>query len=101
VTDTTHRVEFELLGAKYTIRTEATPDYVRQLVAYIERKLREVGGPAIPDPARRLGLVALHITDELFRARAEQARAAGDLDARVDTLLKLLHEVTPPAGDSA
>jgi hypothetical protein len=26
--------------------------------------------------------------------------AAGDVDARVDTLLKLLHEVTPPAGDS-
>ncbi len=100
MTDTTSRVEFELLGEKYAIRTEAAPEYVRQLVGYIERKLREVGGPAIPDPTRRLALAALHITDELFRARAEQARATGDVNARVDTLLKLLHEVAPPTAES-
>lgn len=100
VSDRSHRVEFELLGQKYAIRSEAAPEYVRELVQYIEATLREVGGPAVPDPLKRLGLAALHITDELFRARAEQARAAGDVNARVDTLLKLLDEVTPPAGDS-
>jgi cell division protein ZapA (FtsZ GTPase activity inhibitor) len=100
VADTPNRVEFELLGEKYTVRTEATPEYVRQLVGYIERKLREAGGPAIPDPTRRLALAVLHITDELFRARADQVRAAGDVNARVDTLLKLLHAVAPPTKDS-
>jgi hypothetical protein len=95
-----HRVEFELLGQRFAIRSEAAPAYVRELVAYVEAKLKEVGGPAIPDPVKRLGLATLVITDELFRLRADQARAAGDVNARVDTLLKLLDQVTPPDSDS-
>ncbi|MBI3630679.1 MAG: cell division protein ZapA [Candidatus Rokubacteria bacterium] len=94
---TAHRVECELLGQKFTIRSEAAPEYVRELVDYIEGKLKEVGGA---DPIKRLGLAALVITDELFRVRAEQARAAGDVNARVDTLLKLLAEVMPPPAKS-
>ncbi len=100
MTDTSNRVEFDLLGEKYTIRSEASPEYVRELVAYIEDKLKEAGGPAIPEPLKRLGLATLVIVDELFRARAEQARAAGDVNARVDTMLKLLDRVAPPATDS-
>ena len=95
-----HRVEFELLGQTFAIRSEVAPAYVRELVAYVEAKLKEVGGPTIPDPIKRLGLATLVITDELFRLRADQARAAGDVDARVGTLLKLLDQVTPPDSDS-
>jgi len=97
---TAHRVEFELLGQKFTIRSEAAPEYVRELIDYIEGKVQEVGGAGIADPIKRLGLAALVITDELFRVRAEQAHAAGDVNARVDTLLKLLAEVTPPPAKS-
>src|SRR5207253_9247382 len=43
VTDTTNRAEFELLGAKYTIRPEATPAYVRQWVAYTGGRARGGG----------------------------------------------------------
>ncbi len=99
-TDAAHRVEFELLGQKFTIRSEASPEYVRELVAYIEARLRDAGGPAVTDPLKRLGLAALFITDELFRARAEQARATGAVSARVETLLRLLDEVTPPLANS-
>jgi cell division protein ZapA (FtsZ GTPase activity inhibitor) len=100
VTAEPHRVEFELLGQKYTIRSEAEPAYVHQLVAYVEEKLRDVGGTTVPDPLRRLGLATLYITDELFRLRADQARAAGDVTTRVDTLLRLLAEAAPSAPDS-
>ncbi len=101
MTPPTERVEFELLGQKLTIRTEASPEYVRTLVAYIERKLAAIGGDATPDAVRRLTLVTLYITDELFRTREEQARATGDVSARVDTLLDLLERVAPPTADSA
>ena len=30
------RVDVEILGQRYAIRSEAPPDYVRQLVAYLE-----------------------------------------------------------------
>jgi cell division protein ZapA (FtsZ GTPase activity inhibitor) len=87
-----HRVEFELLGQPYTIRTELAPDYVRRLVAFIDAKVKEV---ALPDPTKALALAALYITEELFHLRDEQRRLEGDVTSRVDLLLKLLDEVNP------
>ena len=95
-----HRVEFEILGQKVTVRSEATPEYVHDLVAYLEARLREVGGDGV-DPVRRLALAALYVTDELFRLRADRSRAEGDVHARVDALLKLLEDAAPgPATQS-
>jgi hypothetical protein len=92
VTPASHRVEFELLGQGYTIRTELPPDYVRRLVAYIDTKVKEVG---LADPTKALALAALYITEELFHVREEQRRLDGDVAARVDALLKLLDDVNP------
>jgi hypothetical protein len=92
VTVPIHRVEFELLGQPYTIRTELAPDYVRRLVAFIDAKVKEV---ALPDPTKALALAALHITEELFHLRDEQRRLDGDVTSRIDLLLKLLDEVKP------
>jgi cell division protein ZapA (FtsZ GTPase activity inhibitor) len=90
VTVPTHRVEFELLGQPYTIRTELAPDYVRRLVAYIDGKVKEVG---LADPTKALAVAALYITEELFHLREEQGRLDDDVTARVNLLLKLLDEV--------
>jgi cell division protein ZapA (FtsZ GTPase activity inhibitor) len=102
VTGQTHRVEFEILGQKITIRSEATPEYVHRLVAYLEDRLQEVGGDGA-DALRRLALVALYVTDELFRLRDERSQAEGDVNARVDALLKLLEDTKPasPRADGA
>lgn len=85
-----HRVEFELLGQPYTIRTELAPEYVRRLVAYIDARVKEV---AVADPTKALALAALHITEELFHLREEQGRFDGDVASRVDVLVRLLGEV--------
>ena len=100
MTPDAHRVEFEILGQKVTIRSEASPEYVQRLVGYLDECLRQVGGDGA-DPVRRLALVALYVTDELFRLRDERTRADGDVNARVDALLKLLEEATPGQGIEA
>jgi cell division protein ZapA len=86
-----NRVEVELLGQKYTIRSAAQPEYVRELAAYLERRMTEIRGNSTgQDPTRLLALAALYITDELFRLRDERSeadRAAGD---RVGALRALL-----------
>jgi len=92
------RVDVEILGQRYAIRSGAPPDYVRQLVAYLEARVKEIRGEAAgQDPAKFLVLAALDITDELFRLREDRARSEGDASARVGALLKLLESVVQPA----
>jgi cell division protein ZapA (FtsZ GTPase activity inhibitor) len=91
------RIDVEILGQRYAVRSEAAPDYVRQLVAYLEQRVAEIrgGGGAGQDPTRFLVLAALDITDELFRLREDRTRAEGDASARVGAILKLLDQVVP------
>ena len=93
-----NRVEVEILGQKYTIRSDAAPDYVRELAAHVEQRAREIQGPnPTQDSAKLLALAALHITDELYRLRDEQAMADRDTGARLGALSQLLDSVAPPA----
>ena len=68
-----NRVEVELLGQKYTIRSASPPEYVRELAAYLERRMTEIRGNSTgQDPTRLLALAALYITDELFPGTARR-----------------------------
>ncbi|MBI2879833.1 MAG: cell division protein ZapA [Candidatus Rokubacteria bacterium] len=81
------RAEIEILGQRYTVRGEASPDYIRQMAAYLEGKIQELRrGAGVKEPMRLSVLAGLHIVDELFRAREDQDQVAG----RVDALIALL-----------
>ena len=96
------RVEVEILDRKYAIRSEATPEYVRELAAHVDQRAREIqGGNTGEDPARLLALAALYITDELFRLRDEQALADKDTGERLGAMRRLLDSVAVSPGDSA
>ena len=92
-----HRVEVEILGQKYTIRTDAPADYVRELAAHVEQRTKDIrgDGPA-QDSVKLLALAALYITDELFRLRDDHALVDQDTSARLDALNRLLDSVAQP-----
>jgi cell division protein ZapA (FtsZ GTPase activity inhibitor) len=93
-----NRIEVEILGKKYTIRSEAAPEYVQELAAHVERRAREIQGPGpAQDPTKLLALTALHIADELFHLRDEQAVVDRDTSARLGALSRLLDSVAPPS----
>jgi cell division protein ZapA len=93
------RVDIEILGQKYPIRSDAAPDYVRRLAAFVDRRAREIRGDAAgQDPVRVLALTALDITDELFRLRDERQDEDvdhKDVSARLGALRQLLDAVVP------
>ena len=92
------RVDVEILGQRYAIRSDAPPDYVRQLVAYVEKRVQEIRGDAPgQDPTKVLVLTALDITDELFRLREDHGKGDIDVTARLGALIKLLDAVVPPS----
>src|SRR5688572_11489592 len=89
-----NRVEVEILGQKYTIRSAAEAAYVRELAAYLEKRVSEIrGAGGGQDGARVLALAALYITDELFRLRDERSEADRAASARVGALREFLDAV--------
>jgi cell division protein ZapA (FtsZ GTPase activity inhibitor) len=94
----TNRVEFELLGQKYTIRSDATPEYVRRLVAHVEKTIKQIqAGGAPQDPQKLAVLAAFYIADELFRGRDASRQTEGAAAERVGVLLELLEKTARPS----
>jgi cell division protein ZapA (FtsZ GTPase activity inhibitor) len=91
------RIELTLLGQTLTLRTEAAPDYVHSLARYLESRVETIRRSGVPDSGRAVLLAALDITDELFRAREERERQAGDVGARLGVLASLLERATKEA----
>ncbi len=93
------RVEVEILGQRYPIRSEASPDYVRQLAGYVDKRARAIRGDATgQDPVKVLALTALYIADEFFRIRDERGeldKDQKDVTARLGAMRQLLDAVVP------
>ena len=93
-----NRVEFNLLGQHYAIKSDAAPEYVRKLVAHVEKIIKQIqGGGAPQDPHKVAVLVALYIADELFQTREGSRKTEGSAVERVGALLQLLDKVAPPS----
>ena len=91
-----NRVEVEILGQKYMIRSEADPKYVRDLAAYVEQRVKSVEGQVRGQaPVKALALSALYIAAELFRAREELAGYEGDVPKRIGAMISVLEAIAP------
>lgn len=96
-------VHVHIHGQQYAVRSELDPQYVGELAAFVDEKMRLASREiASADAVRVCVIAALNIADELFRARAERvtpeerqfvARAA-DLERLVDAAL---NGAAPPA----
>jgi cell division protein ZapA (FtsZ GTPase activity inhibitor) len=89
------RVELTVLGQTLTVRTEASPDYIRSLAKYLEERVATIKRGGVRDLHTALTLAALDIADELFRARDDVTRREGDVSARLCALVTMLERVTP------
>jgi cell division protein ZapA (FtsZ GTPase activity inhibitor) len=104
------RIELNLLGQTLTIRSEATPEYLRRLAKFLEDRVAQLKRSGVNDPLTALSLAksgvkepmaaltlaALDITDELFRSREEKKTDEDDVGARLGALVALLDKVAPP-----
>ncbi len=60
----------EIFDQSYQIRGEIEPSYVRELAAYVDKKMREIANASkTVDSLKVAVMVALNITDELFQER--------------------------------
>lgn len=82
--------EVYILGQKYTIKGDAPEEYIRELAAFVDKKLKEVytASPNIT-PVKATILVALDIADELYKLRSEQDELARHIEEKAETLSSL------------
>jgi cell division protein ZapA len=86
-------------GQRYPVRSALDPQYVVELAAYVEEKMRSAAETGSANDTLRLAvLAALNIADELFRVRdgappdhSELLRRTSEIERIVDRALDRLH----------
>jgi cell division protein ZapA len=83
-------VEINILGQKYTVRGDAHEEYIRELAAYVDGKLKEIheGNPNIT-PLKASILASLNIADELHKLRNEHEAVARIIEEKTNVLTGL------------
>ncbi|HET6798131.1 MAG TPA: cell division protein ZapA [Gemmatimonadales bacterium] len=94
MTTTKNAVRVIIGGEEYTVRSELSPEYTREVAAYLDAALKRVRD-SLPmvETHKAAILAALSITDELFQARQGDRDVADRLSSMANDLARLL----PPA----
>jgi cell division protein ZapA len=92
-------IHVEVAGQRYPIRTSLPADYVHDLAAYVDRKMRAATEASPSSDSVGLAvLTALNIADEFFRARDELSGEAQSLTTRAQALERIVDQALQLAG---
>lgn len=86
------RTAVEIFGTVYHVRGGEDREYLQELAAYVDRKMREVAEQVTTvDSARIAILTALNLSDELFQCRKGRKGERAGFEEKV---AELTHELT-------
>ena len=87
-------VHVEIHGHRYPIRSGLAPDYVAELAAYVDEKMRLAAKESPAGDTLKLAvLAALNIADECFRSRTDESRVAAEFVEKANELERLIDAV--------
>ena len=86
-------VEVYILGQKYVLKGEGSPEYIKELAEFVDRKLKEVYeiSPNIT-PLKASILASLNIADELHKISNEYnsiSKNIKNIEKKADSIIKL------------
>jgi cell division protein ZapA len=86
-------VRVDIFDQSYNIRGALDEDYVHELAAYVDAKMRAIGeSTRTIDTARVAVLAALNIADELHALRNRQSELEDQLRQRTERALELVEQ---------
>jgi cell division protein ZapA len=95
-------IQVEIHGQRYALRTDLDPQYIAEVAAYLDEKMRLAARELTSsDPLRIAVVAALNVADELFRARTQAVSTTtseGRLLARAADIERLVDKVLKEAG---
>jgi cell division protein ZapA len=80
-------IEVTILGQKYTVKGDATEEYMKKLAIFVDGKLREVynASPNIT-PLKAAILASLNIADELQKLQDSQECLTRNIEEKTEAL---------------
>ena len=87
-------VPVRVFNQELRIRTDESPEYVREVARYVDTKIYEVVNSAsATSPTKAVMLAALNITDELFREREKLRQLSEKVQQQSELLQKRIAEI--------
>ncbi len=89
------RAEITILGQKYVVRSDQDEAQLREVAAYVDKKLRELQQSGHVNTVRVAVLGALNIANEYFEYRRRMASVLDEMERRTDRISELANEHMP------
>jgi len=94
-------VQVEIFGHSYTIKGEANQEYILEVAAFVDRRMREITEKLPVASLSKVAILAsLNIADELFKERARREndeRGLRDVSSRTAHLNAVLDDMLQDA----
>jgi cell division protein ZapA len=86
-------VKIDIYDQSYNVNADQNEEYVQQLAAYVDGKMRAVAEAArTVDSLKVAVLAALNIADEMFTLRERQREIEGPIRERVEKCVTLVEK---------
>ena len=86
-------VKIEIYDQIYNVNADGNEEYVRELAAYVDDKMRAVAeATRMVDSLKVAVLAALNIADEMFTLRERQQQIEGPLRKRVEKCVAMVEK---------
>jgi|SRR5919108_3943514 cell division protein ZapA len=93
-------IHVEVYGQRYPIRTALDDQYVHELAAFVDRKIRAAADASPGTDVVGLAiLTALNIADEYFRARDQRSTETETFTSRTSELERIVDQALQIAGE--
>jgi len=87
------RVEVEIFGTNYTIKSDENPTYTAELAQFVDSKMRNITQKTDSVSTGKIAiLAAIHIADELFKTKKTTDYKIERLIHKIETKLKQIKE---------
>ncbi len=86
-------IQVEIFGQKYSLKGGSDADYIRELAALVDSRMKDVQkGMGGADGYRIAILAALNLADELYRSRSQQKSMQKTAEISLRRLLELTEQ---------
>ena len=86
-------MKIEIYDQIYSVNSGQSDEYLRELAAYVDGKMREVAeATRMADSLKVAVLAALNIADEMFTLRERQKEVEGPLRKRVEKCVNMVEK---------